>query len=183
MHQRKKKTTTLVDDKATKVYDGEHSFAGPSGSAELGETPEDTIICEVAEEYLVDTTIVPINNRQVLAEVDDCMADSSFWRYHFYLLRKLNPKQQPQIAESEREKATHVEQFKWSEIFRAIKEAAQDGETKRIKTTIEGKDRPREVYFFASLINLVRKRKDLKDERRILSAYEKAGAPLKPLKE
>ncbi|KAL2285938.1 hypothetical protein FJTKL_07430 [Diaporthe vaccinii] len=88
-----------------------------------------------------------------------------------------------QIAESEREKATYVEQFKWSEIFRAIEKAAQNGETERIKTTIEGKDGLREVYFFASLINLVCERKDLKDERRILSAYEKAGAPLKPLKE
>ncbi|KAL6364121.1 hypothetical protein LRP88_02037 [Fusarium phalaenopsidis] len=183
LHQRKKKTTTVVDGKVTKVYGGEHSFAGPGGGAELGETPEDTIVREVAEEYLVDTAIVPIDNRKVLAEADDRMADGGFWRCHFYLLRKLNPEQQPQIAESEREKATHVEQFKWSEIFRAIEAAAPDGETDRIKTTIEGKDGPREVYFFLSLMNLVRERHDLKDERHILHAYKKAGAPLEPLEE
>jgi hypothetical protein len=76
-----------------------------------------------------------------------------------------------------------VEQFKWSEIFRAIEEAAPDVETDRIKATIEGKDGPREVYFFVSLMNLVRERHDLKDERRILDAYEKAGAPLEPLED
>ncbi|KAH7012602.1 uncharacterized protein B0I36DRAFT_369745 [Microdochium trichocladiopsis] len=181
LHQRRKKTTTLVDGKVTKVYGGEHSFAGPGGGAELGETPEHSILREVAEEYLVDPEIIPIDNRNVLAETDDRMADGSFWRCHFYLLNQRNRKQRPQIAESEKEKATHVEQFKWSEIFRAIEAAAPDGETDRIKTTIEGKDGQRDVYFFASLINLVRERPDLKDERRILDAYEKAGAPLEPL--
>ena len=76
------------------------SLAGAGGAADGPEPLEDAIVRETREEYGLDVKIVPVQDRKVLAETEDCLSDGSVWSCHWYLLQLSDTKQVPRVCQS-----------------------------------------------------------------------------------
>ncbi|KAK0369167.1 hypothetical protein CLIM01_13469 [Colletotrichum limetticola] len=121
------------------------TWSFPGGGLDEDETPEQTILREMKEEIGVDVVIESIGDEPVWGQTDDFL-DTGFWRCSFFVVKQVDPKQEPKIMEPH--KHVGLKWIKWSEMWDKIQaDLAVDSDASNDDT----------MHFFPSMKNMVKK--------------------------